>query len=228
MKPLTLAIIFFGTAHVYCLAQQVVPVVKDSLEIRSGADPKNSFPKESLPKENAQKENAQGENISTKQAASVPDTIQPLIRKRTREEILRIPLEELLDLPMETVLEYAKVIDSIRTAQQPGQSNTHSRTSSKKRTTGVPGVSLPSPSHTSSKQSRETQTLDKFNKDLQHLQEQRHQKSSKTGRSTKHPTREELLRMKLRDLMDMRLGEILKLVNPVLASTATSSGSRRK
>jgi hypothetical protein len=32
--------------------------------------------------------------------------------------------------------------------------------------------------------------------------------------------------MKLKDLLDMRLGEILKLVNPVLASSATSGAQK--
>ncbi len=198
-----------------CFAQAAPAPLNDSLEIRSGPTLKAS---------------PLNDSIDTEQKASNTDTTHPVVRKRTREEILRIPLEELLELPMETVLEYAKVIDSIKAAQQASRMTTPSRTSSKKRgSSGVSssGSSLPTPSHAASKQTHDTQTLDKLNLALQHLQEQRQQQGTKTGRSST-PTREELLRMKLKDLMDMRLGEILKLVNPVLASTATSSGSRRK
>lgn len=163
----------------------------DTLEIRSGG-PSTTSPSTSS--------HLAPQRDST--TTTPPSTTEVSRKKLSRKEILKIPLEELLDLPMETVLEYAKVIDSMRIAES---SHLRERTSGKSKRSG------------SSLNQSSTHLVDKMNADRE--QKQSHKKNTLPANSS----RDELLQMKLKDMLDMRLGDILKLLSPILASSATSS-----
>jgi hypothetical protein len=184
---------------IMALAQSTPPSVGDTLEIRSGASSVPIPPKKTTVE--PQQTPRADTSVSSQQAS------KPI----TPEQILQITLEELLELPMETVLEYAKILDSLQAAQQPNQK--HSRSQKK---------NIRSVKHATSR-TQAPSTLDKLNAALQQIQAKKSDSKHSSGASPKRLNREEILRMKLKDLMDMRLGEILRLVNPVLASSATSS-----
>jgi hypothetical protein len=207
--------IVFGQA--LALAQTSLPQGKthsiiDTLEIHSGAAQKTQSSTVS-----SSPSLYQGDSVfvtPSTSASAMPEieSIHRPTKKLSRKEILKIPLEELLDLPMETVLEYAIIIDSIKAARASARALSLARARTKKSKRN----STSTPSKTT-----ETLTLDKFNATLEQIQVQKQQ----TGKKYTIPvgaSREEVLRMKLKDLLDMRLGEILKFVNPVLASSATS------
>jgi hypothetical protein len=216
---LSMSIVFgqsLAVAHEYSLRSHVaVPSRndsgKDTLEIRSGATPDAKIQSSStttvtIPQPSPERTIAP----SSVPISSEVDTPRNQTKKLSRKEILKIPLEELLDLPMETVLEYAKVIDSMKIA---GASSVRGRAGIKSKRVNPSSNKMP-----------DTQILDKLNAALQQLQEQK--QSGKKTANHAGASREELLRMKLKDLLDMRLGEILKLVNPILASSATSGAQR--
>jgi hypothetical protein len=179
----------------------------DTLDIRSGSASK--MPSSTAATTTSPQPVLQNDSVSSSIPAAVETPRSP-IKQLSRKEILKIPLEELLDLPMETVLEYAKVIDSMKIT---GTSSQRGRTTTKSKRVNSSSGRVP-----------DTQILDKLNAALQQLQEQK-QAGKKTAMQT-NISREELLRMKLKDMLDMRLGEILKLVNPVLASSATSGAHK--
>ncbi len=164
----------------------------DTLEIRSGG-PSTASPATTSSHLAPQRDST---------PIALPSSTELPRKKLSRKEILKIPLEELLDLPMETVLEYAKVIDSMRMAES---SNLRERTSGKSKRSG------------SSLNQSSTHLVDKMNADRE--QKQSHKKNTSPANSS----RDELLQMKLKDMLDMRLGDILKLLSPILASSATSS-----
>lgn len=193
--------------------QSTIHSSSDTLEIRSGASSKvQSVTTSTISPQPSPSSVPQRDSVSVALPSTpVRETARTPIKKLSRKEILKIPLEELLDLPMETVLEYAKVIDSMKIAET--SSSRAGRTSGKSKR-----------SNSSLSKAPDTQILDKLNATLQQLQAQK--QSGKKGTLPANVSREELLRMKLKDLLDMRLGEILKLVNPILASSATSGAQK--
>lgn len=180
----------------------------DTLEIRSGASPKKSITPAASSSSSALSDTTSRKPTSTK--------------KPSKEEVLGISLEELLDLPIETVLEYARVLDSLQALQTSSRLGTRA-SGAKKHSSGTAK---------NADKSMDTKTIDKLNATLQHLHSHRvvgKSSTDSTGSTTgSRLTREEILRMKLKDLMDMRLGEILRLVNPTMASSATTSGHGSK
>lgn len=179
-------------------------VKKDTLEIRSGP---SSVP---VP---PSKQDATKQDV-TKQE-SPKDTLgkEPPKKVMTRDEVLGISLEELLEMPMETVLEYAQFLDSLQVVNSSAVRSARHKKSSNG-TTAASGKATG------------TSTLDKLNATLQRINSAK-ASAKGSGASPTRLSREEILRMKLKDLLDMRLGEILRLVNPVFVSSATS-GARPK
>jgi hypothetical protein len=178
------------------------PASNDTLEIRSGASSVPVPPKKS--------------DVET-QASSRADTLSrpKSLPAPTPEEVLQISLEKLLELPIERVLEYARVLDSLQAAQQstPNRHRSHKKSSSATKS--------------STAKTNPPSALDKLNAALQQIQSGKAASKPSSGGTSQRLSREEILRMKLKDLMDMRLGEILRLVNPVLVSSATSGVQKK-
>ena len=161
--------------HSHIIAHIIAHNSSDTLEIRSGAAPASTIRSSTAttapsPKPLLQPDAATSPMPSVLTAsAQAVDTLRSPTKKLSRKEILKIPLEELLDLPMETVLEYAKVIDSIKFA---GGSSVRGRSGVKSKRTNVSPSKVP-----------DTQILDKLNAALQQLQEQK-QTGKKTDRKS--------------------------------------------